>query len=319
MPERHFIIDCDTAEDDILSLISLLAKGVKVHALTVVEGNVEFETEVNNALWAINFLRDNGIDIEDLKVYKGSSRPLIKDFKTVEEVHGRSGLGEISPLVKNTSFLGEEDASTAIINLSKKYEMEFLAISPLTNLALAYLRDPSVVQRIKRVYIMGGAVYARGNITPVAEYNFWVDPDAAQIVVNEFKETITLAPWEVAVKNAIDQDTFDRLSTLGTMLSSLYKDMYSFYRQFSSKMQGMRGNPHPDVITTAVALDKDIAVDVRQENVNVENCDCESRGLSIVDYVGPGHVRKKEWNAEVVYDINYYAFTVFLESVLKWF
>lgn len=317
---RHFIIDCDTAEDDVMSLISLLGNGIKVHALTVVEGNIEYENEIKGALWALNYLRENNVDIGDLMVYPGSKRPLAKDFKNAEFVHGKTGLGDVEVEVKDYSLLAKEDASSAIIRLSKEYEgsLEFLAISPLTNLALAYLRDPEIVKRIKAVYIMGGTIYARGNITPVAEFNFWVDPDAAKIVLNA-GFNIVMVPWEVAVKNAIDSESFIKLTSLGTKLSSLYAKMYSHYRKFSMNMQRMRGNPHPDVITTAVAIDPRIAKVIKEENIDVETCDCQSRGLTIIDYTDPGHVVAKKPNTKIVYDIDYDKFLHFLARVLTWF
>ncbi|EZQ11529.1 nucleoside hydrolase [Candidatus Acidianus copahuensis] len=317
---RHFIIDCDTAEDDVLSLISLLAHGISVHALTVVEGNIEYENEMKGALWALEYLRENGVQIGDLKVYPGARRLLSKDFRTAEFVHGETGLGEIEVNVKDYSLLAKEDASSEIIRLSKEYEgsLEFLAISPLTNLALAYLRDPEITKRIKTVYIMGGTIYARGNITPVAEFNFWVDPDAAKLVLNA-GFNIVMVPWEVAVNNAIDMVSFMKLTSLKTKLSSLYAKMYSHYRKASMNMQRMRGNPHPDVITTAIAIDPSIAKVIKEENVDVETCDCQSRGLTIIDYIDPGHVITKKPNAKIVYDIDYEKFVQFLTKVLTWF
>ena len=192
--KRHFVIDCDTAEDDIMSLFMLIRNGVSVEGVTIVEGNISYEQEINNALWALEFIKR-----EDIKVYPGSDRPLVKNFRSVEEVHGKGGIGD--KIVKPQKLRAEnKKAVDAIVELADRYagKLEFLAISPLTNLALAYLKDKSIVDKIKKVWVMGGTVWGRGNITPVAEYNIWVDPDAAKIVFNS-GFNITMVPWDVIV------------------------------------------------------------------------------------------------------------------------
>ncbi|MEM0374062.1 MAG: nucleoside hydrolase [Ignisphaera sp.] len=307
---RHFIIDCDTAEDDVMSLILLLYNNISVEGITIVEGNINFDQEVNTMLYVLEFLGR-----EDIKVFPGSRRPLIKSFRTVEEVHGVSGIGD--ELVKPRKLKAQnKHAVDAIIDLSKQFEgeLEFLAISPLTNLALAYLKDNEIVDRIRALYIMGGTIYGRGNVTPIAEFNFWVDPDAAKVVLNAGFKNVIVVPWEVAVENPINDEVWNKIKRMNTKLSQFYIKIYTHYRDFSSKVEGINGHPHPDVITTAIAIDKSIIKRFKDENVDVENCDCQSRGATIIDYEGPGHKRTKEPNARVVYEIN---FDKFLELLFR--
>ncbi|BBD72101.1 nucleoside hydrolase [Sulfodiicoccus acidiphilus] len=282
---RKFIIDCDTAEDDITSFLLLLRYGAEVVGLTVVEGNISFHQEINNALWAVEFA---GVDTP---VFVGTERPLIKSFVTVEDVHGKGGIGQ-ERLAPSKAKPSPKHAVDAMIELSERYagELEVMAISPLTNLAMAILKDKRLVERLKAIYIMGGTIYGRGNITPVAEYNFWVDPDAAKVVLNSGAKLIML-PWEVAVSNAIDESTWARIQSMNTRMARYYVESYKHYREFATKRQGMRGHPHPDVLTTAVAIDRSVATDVRRERVDVENCDCLTRGATVIDYSSPGHVR----------------------------
>ncbi|BFI74524.1 nucleoside hydrolase [Sulfurisphaera ohwakuensis] len=307
-----FIIDCDTAEDDIMSLILLLKNKKEVVGITIVEGNVNFDQQVDTMLWALEFL---GVDIP---VYPGSKRPLVKSFKTVEEVHGKGGIGD--EIVKPKMLKAKsKHAVDAIIELSERYagELEFLAISPLTNLALAYLKYPKIVENIKHVYIMGGTIYGRGNITPIAEYNFWVDPDAAKIVLHA-GFNITIVPWEVAVINAIDENTWNYINKMNTKLSNFYVKIYSHYRDFSMKRQRMRGNPHPDVITTAIAIDKSIIKKANMEYVDIETNEGLTRGAVIIDYTDAGHIiSNNKPNAEVVYEIDYEKFTNLLLDTLR--
>ena len=307
-----FIIDCDTAEDDVMSLIMLLRNGKEVAGITIVEGNIDFDQEVNTMLWALEFL---GVEIP---VYPGSRRPLVKQFRTVEEVHGKGGIGDEAVRPKRLKP-SNKHAVDAIIELSERYagELEFLAISPLTNLALAYLKYPRIVENIKHVYIMGGTIYGRGNITPIAEFNFWVDPEAAKIVLHA-GFNITLVPWEVAVNNAIDERTWEYINKMNTRLSNFYVKIYSHYREFSMKKERMRGNPHPDVITTAIAIDRSIIKRANTEYVDVETSDGLTRGATVIDYLDPGHVLTgNKPNAEVVYEIDYDKFVNLLINTLK--
>ena len=307
-----FIIDCDTAEDDIMSLIMLLRNGKEVAGITIVEGNIDFDQEVNTMLWALEFL---GVDIP---VYPGSRRPLVKQFRTVEEVHGKGGIGD-EPVKPSRLRASNKHAVDAIIELSERYagELEFLAISPLTNLALAYLKHPRIVENIKHVYIMGGTIYGRGNITPIAEFNFWVDPEAAKVVLHAGFD-ITLVPWEVAVNNAIDERTWEYIKGMNTKLSNFYVKIYSHYREFSMKAERMRGNPHPDVITTAIAIDRSIIKRANREYVDVETNEGLTRGATVIDYLDPGHaLTGKEPNADVVYEIDYERFVNLLIKTLR--
>ncbi|WP_390532944.1 nucleoside hydrolase [Sulfurisphaera ohwakuensis] len=295
-----------------MSLILLLKNKKEVVGITIVEGNVNFDQQVDTMLWALEFL---GVDIP---VYPGSKRPLVKSFKTVEEVHGKGGIGD--EIVKPKMLKAKsKHAVDAIIELSERYagELEFLAISPLTNLALAYLKYPKIVENIKHVYIMGGTIYGRGNITPIAEYNFWVDPDAAKIVLHA-GFNITIVPWEVAVINAIDENTWNYINKMNTKLSNFYVKIYSHYRDFSMKRQRMRGNPHPDVITTAIAIDKSIIKKANMEYVDIETNEGLTRGAVIIDYTDAGHIiSNNKPNAEVVYEIDYEKFTNLLLDTLR--
>ncbi|AWR98525.1 nucleoside hydrolase [Metallosphaera hakonensis] len=307
---RHFIIDCDTAEDDIFSLFLLLHSGATVHGITVVEGNVSFPVEVQNALWASEFSkRFFGAEV---KVYPGMDRPLVKEFRTVENVHGKGGVGE-SPL-SSTSKPQNKHAVDFILEMADRYpgEIEFLAISPLTNLAMAYLRDRSIVDKIKAVWVMGGTIHGHGNITPVAEYNIWVDPDAAKLVFNA-GFNLTMVAWDLITQYTVN-DEWEQIKKMDTELSRLYLSFYSHYRNFAMTKQRMKGNPHPDLITTAVALDPKVVSEMERQFVDVESCDCLTRGATIIDYLG---VLGKEPNVNVVYGIDRKVFLDHLFSLLR--
>ncbi|ARM77128.1 nucleoside hydrolase [Acidianus manzaensis] len=307
---RYFIIDCDTAEDDIMSLFMLLRYGIDVKGITIVEGNIAFDQEVNNALWALEFIN------KDIPVYLGSRRPIVKSYRTVENVHGKGGIGDLIPEPK-TLKAQNKSAIDAIIDLANTYpgELEFLAISPLTNLALAYLKDNSIAKKIRKVWIMGGTIYGRGNITPVAEYNIWVDPDAAKIIFNSGMD-LTMVAWDLITNYTIDEKEWKYIMSMNTKMSNFYISIYEHYRKFAMQYQKMNGNPHPDLITTSIAIDSSVATKVEKQYVDIENCDCLTRGMTVIDYLG---VLNKNPNTNVVYEIDKQKFISMLYNLLSWF
>jgi len=311
---RHFIIDCDTAEDDIMSLFMLLKNNIAVEGITIVEGNIAFEQEINNALWALEYI-SNKLSYE-IKVHPGSNRPLVKTFRTVENVHGKGGIGDEIPIPKKLSASNKK-AIDAIIELADRYpgELEFLAISPLTNLALAYLKDNSIADKIKKVWIMGGTIYGRGNITPVAEFNFWVDPDAAKIVFSSGLN-LTMVSWDLITNYTIEKNEWDNINSMNTEMSKFYSNIYKHYREFAMTKQKMRGNPHPDLITTAIAINHEVAKKTEMQFVDIENCECLSRGMTVIDYL---NIWNRNPNTEVVYEIDKSKFINMLYDLLRWF
>ncbi len=293
---RSFIIDCDTAEDDVASIFLLARNKMRIAGVTIVEGNIGFDQEVTNALWALEKVN------VDAPVFPGSRRPIVKDFTTVEEVHGKYGLGEIQA----TTFRkpSQKHAAQAIIDVSNELgeELEILAISPLTNLAMAYLLDPSLPKRVKKVWIMGGTAFAHGNITPVAEYNFWVDPDAAKIVFKAGFD-ITMVPWDVVTQYTINDEEWNEIINMKTQLSEIYVKMFSHYRKYDKDVQKLDGHPHPDLITTAVAINQGIIEESRHEFVAIDNSDSLTRGMSLIDHLDSDRPWSSSPNAEIVYKI----------------
>ncbi|MEM0175273.1 MAG: nucleoside hydrolase [Metallosphaera sp.] len=275
---RKVLIDSDTASDDTIAIM-LSSRLFELLGVTIVAGNVEFKDQVRNALFTLEY-----INREDVPVYLGFDRPILGTWRTVEEVHGSNGMGgwQFKDPAKRPE---SEHAIDAIIRLSKEFsgEIEILAVSPLTNLALAYLRDRSIVNRIKKVWIMGGAL-TRGNTTPLAEFNFWVDPEAAKIVLDAGFD-VTIVPWETAEDyGLIDLETWGRIRKMGTKLSNFFVNVNKTLLEYSIK-QGNRGSVHPDSLTVYLAYDNSSITEQRRFKVNVELCST-SRGGMLIDWYG---------------------------------
>ena len=285
---RKAIFDSDTASDDMIAMLYALDH-FEVLGITIVAGNVRFEHEVRNALYTLELF---GYDIP---VYLGAKRPIMGKWRTVEEVHGPEGLGRLTG-VSTTRLPEREHAVDAIVRLADEYagELEILAVSPLTNLALAYLKDDTLTKKVKKVWIMGGA-FSRGNTTPLGEFNFWVDPEAANIVLSAGFD-ITIVPWEVAEDTAyVDDELWGRIDGMGTKRSQFFLKVNSVLREYS-KATGAPGSVHPDTLTVMIANDSTVAKKKVKKYVSIETCS-NARGGMLVDWYG---LEGRPPNAEIV-------------------
>lgn len=304
--KRKVIFDSDTASDDAIALM-LALDFFDVVGVTIVAGNVKFENEVNNALFTLEYLGK-----EDIPVFLGAKRPILGQWRTVEEVHGKNGFGDWEYPLPNKKP-EKEFASDAIIRLSKEYEgeLEILAVSPLTNIALAYLKDPEIINRIRKIWIMGGA-FDRGNTTPIAEFNFWVDPEAVKIVLNAGFD-ITIVPWEVTEESAtITDEEWNFIEKMNTKRSYFFTRVNKVLREYS-KSVGSLGSVHPDSLTVTIAYDNSIILDKIEKYVDVETCS-NSRGAMLIDWY---NLYKKKPNAKIVTKADSQKFKKYLFQALS--
>lgn len=252
---RHFLIDTDTASDDAVALLMVLREpAVKVEAITTVAGNCPLDTCVRNALITVETAATY-----TPPVYEGRAGPMMRDLFTAEFVHGSDGMGEMNlpdPALKKE----DGHAVDAIIETAKKFagELEIITLGPLSNLALAILKEPAICQQVKRVYIMGGAGLGPGNITPVAEFNFYVDAEAANIVIaSEMKKSVV--GWDVCYDETFitrdDMAKLTALSDLGAFAVRCNQTLVEF-----NKNWGKDGFDLPDPTTVVAAYYPDIIV-----------------------------------------------------------
>jgi inosine-uridine nucleoside N-ribohydrolase len=177
------IIDCDVGVDDALALMFAVGSSeLRIRAITAVCGNAEVEKTSENALKVLE-----AFDVRDIPVACGHAKPLKRDLYTARYVHGIDGLGD-SRLPKPTLKLDPRHAVDVIIDEAERGGLHLVCVGPLTNIASALRKAPHIVQRVEDVTIMGGAFGLTpcgiGNVTPVSEFNMYVDPEAAKIVFN---------------------------------------------------------------------------------------------------------------------------------------
>ena len=277
------ILDTDTAGDDGMAiLMAALSDRIDLEALTIVAGNVPFDYEVENAKYAL----DLAGAAREVQVYEGARSPLVKDHEHVEYVHGEGGLG--GDLLPDTGIpSADEHAASCIVRKARENpgEMSLICIGPLTNVALAYTLEPGLPDLLDSVWVMGGAANTLGNDTPSAEYNFWVDPDAAKLVVQKFE--ITLVDWGVCVRDStIEGETIDNLIDAETTYAEFFGEIASSVRAFTRQQLGVDATTQPDSLTVAIAIEPDLVTDAGTYFVDVDEREGMTRGYSLVDELG---------------------------------
>jgi purine nucleosidase len=281
------IVDTDTAGDDTQALaLACLTDRLTVEAATVVAGNVPFDREVENAKYTLSLVDA----ADDVPVFEGARSPLLKAFDHAEEVHGAGGLGgDLHPDTGIDSAGGFGPDVIADRCRASPGEISLLCIGPLTNLALAHAREPDLPELVDEVWVMGGNVNCAGNVTPAAEFNFWVDPDAARRVLANFD--VTLVDWGLCQRNRLGTDLFEAVESLDTDLGEFFLEVNSQARAFGDDDSVAL----PDGLTTALAAYPELREEMNSYHVEVDEREGLTRGYTSVDVRGmtDGDVRTR--------------------------
>jgi len=280
---RRLIVDSDTAGDDTQAiLMAALADSIDLEAVTIVAGNVEFDYEVENAKYTLQ-LADHA---DDVPVHEGARRPLVKDFEHVDHVHGDGGLGgELYPDTGIPS--AQQHAVDAIVETVRGSPgaVSLACIGPLTNIALAIRREPDLNDLLDEVVVMGGAVNTLGNDTPAAEFNFWVDPDAAKVVLNELD--VTLVDWGLTLRHAaFGADELEPFEAANTPYADFFTTITRHLREFTKERHGVDETTQPDSLAMACVLDPELITEAGTYFVDVDEREGMTRGYSLVDELG---------------------------------
>lgn len=280
---RRLIVDTDTAGDDTQAiLLTALSDRIDLEAVTVVCGNVPFDYQVENAKYT---LEHAGV-AEKVPVHEGARQPLLKQFEHASDVHGEGGLG--GNLFPDTDVPSATDhAVEAILDRARAApgELSLLCIGPLTNVAMALHREPDLGDLLDRVWVMGGNVNCRGNVTPAAEYNFWVDPDAAKVVLDRLE--VTLVDWGCSLRDSFfEPDFFQWAADVESELADYVLTVTKQARATMADRTGTAGATQPDSLTAAVAAFPDIVDAADTYHVAVDEREGLTRGYTAVDETG---------------------------------
>ena len=280
MTPQKIIIDTDPGQDDAVAiLLALASPEIEVLGITAVAGNVPLELTAKNARIVCELAGR-----PDIRVFAGCDRPLARDLVTAEHVHGKTGLD--GPVMKEPEMpLQAAHAVDFIIDTLRAEapgSVTLCPLGPLTNIATALSRAPDIAARIKRIVLMGGAYFEVGNITPAAEFNIFVDPEAAHAVFGA-GVPLTVLPLDVTHKALTTQARVDAFRALGTEVGETVAAWTDFFERFDIEKYGSAGAPLHDPCVIAWLLWPEI-FSGREINVEIEVDSPLTRGMTVADW-----------------------------------
>jgi purine nucleosidase len=291
---NRIIIDTDPGVDDALAfLLALASPEIQLEALTTTHGNVTLEKATRNALSVLEMAH-----VSHIPVAQGSMFPLVEPLRVFDSVHGASGIGN-SKLPESDIKPVPQHAVDYLIErvLAEPNEISIFSIGPLTNVAMAIRKEPEIAKAVKELVIMGGAIQDGGNMTPLAEFNIFVDPHAAHIVFHS-GIPITLIPLDATHKCLLKQEHVDRLIKIDSPITLFIKEAVEVYLKSSLKL-GYQGSALHDPLTLATIIAPELLT-LKEYYVDVDISGGVSMGKTFADFY---HVTQKPVNMKVALDV----------------
>jgi purine nucleosidase len=275
------IVDTDPSPDDAVAFLIALASPaeLEVLAITTVAGNVPVSLTSRNALKALELAKRT-----DVPVYRGAEAPLLRPLITAEHVHGRTGFDgydlpePVTPLAKGFA----PDAIVDLVMSRPAGEVTLCCLAPLTNIALAMAKEPRLAGHVREIVIMGGAFSEGGNVTPAAEFNVYVDPEAAARVLR-CGAPITMIPLDCTHQALSTAPRLQKLRAIGTPLAEAFFHLLSFNKLHDERKYGWAGGPLHDATVVAWLLSPKI-FGGRKVHVEVECASPLTLGMTVVDW-----------------------------------
>lgn len=283
MAPRKIIIDTDPGQDDAVAILLALASPAEIDLLgiTAVAGNVPLALTQKNARIVCELAGR-----PDVKVFAGCDAPLTRKLVTAEHVHGKTGL-DGPQLDDPTMPLQDQHAVEFIIETLRDAPAKTVTlcpIGPLTNIATAFQKAPDIIEKVQEIVLMGGAYFAVGNITPAAEFNIYVDPEAAKIVFGS-GVPLTVMPLDVTHKALTTKPRIDAFRSFGTKVGDMVAAWTDFFERFDMEKYGSEGAPLHDPCTIAYLIQPDL-FSGRHINVEVETSSELTLGMTVADWWG---------------------------------
>lgn len=249
-------------------------------AITVVAGNVPIDLTATNSLALVELASR-----PEVPVYRGSTRPMVKELVTAEYVHGPTGLdGADLPPPTITEQPGHAVDQIVDLLMSREAKTTVCTLGPLTNVGLALVKEPRIVDKIDELVMMGGGFFEGGNTTPAAEFNMYVDPHAAHVVFTSGVQ-IVMMPLDVTHQALTTPDRLKRFSDLGTPAGNAVAGMLGFYDRWDKRKYGLPGGPLHDPTVIAYLLHPEL-FDGRHVSVEIETAPGPTQGMTLVDWWG---------------------------------
>ncbi|MDR3495463.1 MAG: nucleoside hydrolase [Ancalomicrobiaceae bacterium] len=302
MATRKIIIDTDPGQDDSVAILIALGSPheLEVVAIVSVAGNVPLWRTTENALKVTDLAGR-----PDVPVYAGCARPMRRQPITAEHVHGTTGINgvDLAPASRPAQDQHGVDFLIDTLRASEPGEITLCVLGPITNVAMAMVKAPDITGRIAEIVWMAGAYFEVGNITPTAEFNVYVDPEAADVVVKSGVK-LTMVPLDVTHRALATHERLDRFRALGNRAGQAVADMLNFSERFDLGKYGWIGAPLHDPCVIAYLLQPEIFVG-RHINVEIELAGTYTTGMTVADWWG---VSKRPANVTYLRDVDADAF-----------
>ena len=298
MAKRPIIIDCDPGQDDAICLLLAMSspEDLDILGVTTVAGNVPLELTERNA----RQMRDIA-GRSDVPVYAGCAKPMVRDLITAEKVHGKTGIDGIE-IVEPELPLEDQHAVDFIIetlNAADRKSITLVPIGPLTNIGQAFTKDPSIVEKVEQIVLMGGAMREGGNSSPSAEFNILVDPHAADIVFRAGRP-ITVMGLDVTHKVLATPQRRDRIRAIDNEAARATAGMLDFFNRHDTMKYGSMGAPLHDPCTVAFLLQPEL-FEGKLCNISIETESELTMGNTAVDF---WHVTDRPKNATWIHTVD---------------
>ncbi|EGT4143493.1 nucleoside hydrolase [Clostridium perfringens] len=286
MDKRKVIIDCDPGIDDALAIIlALKSKEIEVIGITTVSGNVESLQGAKNALKVLKLLGRL-----DIPVYLGESKPIKRELVTAQDTHGEDGLGETFLEEVSSEYIRENGVDFILNTLKNQENVSIIALGPLTNLCRAIEKDSETFHRVKEIVSMGGAYKSHGNCSPVAEFNYWVDPHGAREFLKKFNGEFTMVGLDVTREIVLTPNLREMIHQFKDEIGDFIYDITRFYVDFHWEQERTLGCVINDPLAVEYFINRELCngfkayVDIACEDISI--------GQSVV-YVADFYKKRK--------------------------
>ena len=310
MAPRKIIIDTDPGQDDAVAILLALAspEDIDVLGITAVAGNVPLPLTEKNARIVCELAGRH-----DIKVFAGCDAPMKRRLVTAEHVHGKTGL-DGPQMAEPTMPLQDQHGVDFIIETLRNEPsgtVTLCPIGPLTNIATAFARAPDIIARVQEIILMGGAYFEVGNITPTAEFNIYVDPEAAKIVFGAGVPLVVM-PLDVTHKALTTRPRIDAFRSMHTKVGDMVAAWTDFFERFDMEKYGSEGAPLHDPCTIAYLIEPQL-FQGRHINVEIETEAALTLGMTVADW---WRVTDRPANAMFMKDIDASGFYALLAARL---
>lgn len=300
------VIDTDPGMDDAIALfLAFSSDKLDVRALTTVAGNIPLDKTSRNTLDLVEYAG------KKIKVSKGASKPLLKSLETAEWVHGETGLGDLV-LPKSSAELYEKKAWDTIYEEAQACngKLQLITLGPLTNIAITLINYPEIKDKIEHITLMGGSC-CLGNTTPSAEFNIYVDAEAADIV---FKSGIplTMVGLDATHKAVVHENEIEEITSIDSRISGAVKELLVSNLEFRRKSAGLNEAIIHDALAVGAVIDPTI-IEKKDYYVAIETEGKLTYGKTVVDL---NRVTKNKPNAEVALGVDRERFVKMLKNMI---